>query len=77
MLQSTDARPRTATLRAAPPPPAQILCVRSYEIAAAKMTTKANQARAVARMNATFQFACFTAVVISVAVSDLGFFEAP
>jgi hypothetical protein len=33
----------------------QILCVRSYEIAAAKMPTKIDQARAVALMNTTFQ----------------------
>jgi hypothetical protein len=36
-------------------PELQILCVRSYEIAAAKMSTKIDQARAVSLMNTTFQ----------------------
>jgi hypothetical protein len=33
----------------------EILCVRSYEIAASKVASKAGQARAVALMNSTFQ----------------------
>lgn len=53
------------------------LAVLSYEYASAAVETKAAQSIAGAMMNSTFQAAAFSAVMMGVAVSEMGVFKDP
>lgn len=53
------------------------LAVLSYEYAAGSLKTKAGQSMAGTLMNSTFQFAAFSAVIMGVAISDMGVFKDP
>lgn len=52
------------------------LSVLSYEYAASSLRTKKGQSNACTLMNTTFQVACFTAVALSVAISESGLLTA-